>query len=38
MIAEGGDQVELRTEWTTPDFEEIECGPEVTMYIARSED
>jgi coenzyme PQQ precursor peptide PqqA len=30
--------VELRTEWMTPDFEEIECGPEVTMYIARSED
>ena len=30
--------MELRTEWKTPDFEEIECGPEVTMYIARSED
>jgi coenzyme PQQ precursor peptide PqqA len=34
---EGGEQVELRIEWETPDFEEIECGPEVTMYIARTE-
>jgi coenzyme PQQ precursor peptide PqqA len=30
--------VELRTDWETPDFEEIGCAPEVTMYIARSED
>ncbi|WP_219420136.1 pyrroloquinoline quinone precursor peptide PqqA [Pseudonocardia nigra] len=29
--------METRTEWETPDFEEIECAPEVTMYIARSE-
>ncbi len=29
--------MEFRTEWKTPDFEEIECAPEVTMYIARSE-
>jgi coenzyme PQQ precursor peptide PqqA len=26
-----------RTEWEAPDFEEIGCAPEVTMYIARSE-
>jgi coenzyme PQQ precursor peptide PqqA len=25
------------TEWETPDFQEIGCAPEVTMYIARSE-
>jgi coenzyme PQQ precursor peptide PqqA len=24
-------------EWEAPDFEEIGCAPEVTMYIARSE-
>ncbi|MGQ0574098.1 MAG: pyrroloquinoline quinone precursor peptide PqqA [Pseudonocardia sp.] len=23
--------------WEAPDFEEIGCAPEVTMYIARSE-
>ncbi|MDQ3464048.1 MAG: pyrroloquinoline quinone precursor peptide PqqA [Actinomycetota bacterium] len=27
-----------RAEWVAPDFEEIGCAPEVTMYIARSED
>jgi len=25
-------------EWAFPDFEEIECAPEVTMYVARLED
>lgn len=25
------------TEWEPPEFEEIGCAPEVTMYIARSE-
>lgn len=25
-------------EWESPDFEEIECAPEVTMYVARLED
>ncbi|NMI02102.1 pyrroloquinoline quinone precursor peptide PqqA [Pseudonocardia acidicola] len=24
--------------WETPEFEEIECAPEVTMYVARLED
>lgn len=26
-----------RTEWEAPEFEEIGCAPEVTMYIARTE-
>jgi coenzyme PQQ precursor peptide PqqA len=26
-----------RTEWEAPEFEEIGCATEVTMYIARSE-
>ncbi len=26
-----------RAEWEAPDFEEIGCAPEVTMYVARSE-
>ncbi|WP_345605269.1 pyrroloquinoline quinone precursor peptide PqqA [Pseudonocardia adelaidensis] len=25
-------------EWESPDFEEIACAPEVTMYVARMED
>lgn len=25
-------------EWETPEFEEIGCAPEVTMYVARLED
>jgi coenzyme PQQ precursor peptide PqqA len=25
------------TQWEAPEFEEIGCAPEVTMYIARSE-
>ncbi len=25
----------MRTEWETPEFEEIGCAPEVTMYVAR---
>lgn len=25
-------------EWESPDFEVIECAPEVTMYVARLED
>jgi coenzyme PQQ precursor peptide PqqA len=24
--------------WEFPDFEEIECAPEVTMYVAQLED
>jgi coenzyme PQQ precursor peptide PqqA len=24
--------------WETPEFEEIGCAPEVTMYVARMED
>lgn len=30
--------MEFQIDWETPDFEEIGCAPEVTMYIARSED
>ncbi|MBA3800160.1 MAG: pyrroloquinoline quinone precursor peptide PqqA [Geodermatophilaceae bacterium] len=30
--------MESRTVWEAPDFKEIGCAPEVTMYIARSED
>jgi coenzyme PQQ precursor peptide PqqA len=26
------------SEWESPEFEEIECAPEVTMYVARLED
>jgi coenzyme PQQ precursor peptide PqqA len=26
------------TEWESPDFEEIACAPEVTMYVARTDD
>jgi coenzyme PQQ precursor peptide PqqA len=29
--------MERLAEWEPPDFEEIGCAPEVTMYIARSE-
>ena len=29
--------MESLTEWEAPEFEEIGCAPEVTMYIARSE-
>ncbi|ALE73866.1 pyrroloquinoline quinone biosynthesis protein PqqA [Pseudonocardia sp. EC080610-09] len=29
--------VESITEWEAPDFEEVGCAPEVTMYIARTE-
>ena len=25
-----------RTEWETPEFDEIGCAPEVTMYVART--
>ncbi|WP_027943509.1 pyrroloquinoline quinone precursor peptide PqqA [Amycolatopsis taiwanensis] len=28
----------LPAEWERPEFEEIECAPEVTMYVARLED
>jgi coenzyme PQQ precursor peptide PqqA len=28
----------VRTEWVTPEFDEIGCAPEVTMYVARMED
>lgn len=31
------DSTITRTEWEAPEFEEIGCAPEVTMYIARSE-
>src|SRR3954452_5301442 len=35
----GGDPVEAaRTEWETPEFDEIGCAPEVTMYVARMDD
>lgn len=30
--------MERLAEWQTPEFEEIGGAPEVTMYIARSED
>ena len=26
------------SEWESPDFEEIACAPEVTMYVARMDD
>jgi coenzyme PQQ precursor peptide PqqA len=29
--------VEL-AEWESPDFEEVACAPEVTMYVARMDD
>lgn len=29
--------MEHLAQWEAPDFEEIGCAPEVTMYIARSE-
>ncbi|OLS99753.1 coenzyme PQQ precursor peptide PqqA [Pseudonocardia sp. CNS-004] len=29
--------VEL-VEWESPEFEEIACAPEVTMYVARMDD
>lgn len=25
-------------EWESPEFEEIACAPEVTMYVARMDD
>ena len=29
--------MESTTAWEAPEFEEIGCAPEVTMYIARTE-
>ena len=29
--------METLVEWEAPDFEEVGCAPEVTMYVARSE-
>jgi coenzyme PQQ precursor peptide PqqA len=29
--------MESLPEWEAPDFDEVGCAPEVTMYIARSE-
>jgi coenzyme PQQ precursor peptide PqqA len=29
--------METLPEWETPDFDEVGCAPEVTMYVARSE-
>ena len=29
--------MESTTEWEAPEFEEIGCAPEGTMYIARTE-
>ncbi|MBW0090971.1 pyrroloquinoline quinone precursor peptide PqqA [Pseudonocardia sp. KRD-184] len=29
--------MERLAEWEAPDFDEVGCAPEVTMYIARSE-
>jgi coenzyme PQQ precursor peptide PqqA len=29
--------VEL-VEWESPEFEEVVCAPEVTMYVARTDD
>lgn len=29
--------METLIEWEAPDFEEVGCAPEVTMYVARSE-
>jgi len=26
------------SEWEPPEFDEIGCGPEVTMYVARMDD
>ena len=28
----------IRTEWETPQFEEIGVAPEVTMYVAQMDD
>ncbi|MFP5022089.1 pyrroloquinoline quinone precursor peptide PqqA [Pseudonocardia phyllosphaerae] len=30
--------METTPQWEAPEFEEIGCAPEVTMYIARSDD
>ncbi len=27
-----------RSEWEAPEFDEIACAPEVTMYVARTDD
>jgi coenzyme PQQ precursor peptide PqqA len=27
-----------RIEWESPEFDEIGCAPEVTMYVARMDD
>ncbi len=32
------ESVTVRTEWESPEFDEIGCAPEVTMYVARMED
>ncbi|HEY0812017.1 MAG TPA: pyrroloquinoline quinone precursor peptide PqqA [Pseudonocardia sp.] len=32
------ESVTTRTEWESPEFEEIGCAPEVTMYVARMDD
>lgn len=29
--------IQSLTEWEAPEFEEIGCAPEVTMYVARAE-
>jgi len=31
-------ETSARSEWETPEFDEIGCAPEVTMYVARKED
>jgi coenzyme PQQ precursor peptide PqqA len=28
----------VRAEWEAPEFDEIGCAPEVTMYVARMDD
>ncbi|MBO0873255.1 MAG: pyrroloquinoline quinone precursor peptide PqqA [Pseudonocardia sp.] len=31
------ESTQTHTEWEAPEFEEIACAPEVTMYVARSD-
>jgi coenzyme PQQ precursor peptide PqqA len=32
------ESVTARTEWESPEFDEIACAPEVTMYVARMDE
>ena len=38
VISDGPDAARLDLEWETPEFDEIGCAAEVTMYVAQLED